>query len=378
MARLGLLTLDAYGVFGGPVLVWREILPSPFGLAIVLLTAKIGTVTERWFTPVTRSGLRGSLRSRLATEYVVFAGRRAGKRIPRPESLDPDDAIVVARWAAAKLRSGTTCTISAELSLEMRIAAAARAEGLDLTGIVFWGGGEPSTAAKVREIESCGAKFVPIYGTAEIGIVGMGCPNREGSNDNHLMKHQVAIVPNPRSVPGFDETVDAFLMTGLLGTSPKVMLNVESDDYGVIQTRNCGCAFHELGFDEHVSDIFSFAKLTGEGVTLVGTDLVQIIEEELPARLGGGPHDYQLIEEEDDQGFTRVSIVVSPRVDLDSDQAAIDALLDALRRSGHDMESALYRALRTLRVRRHDPITTGFGKVMPLHVERSTRKSGSP
>src|SRR5438105_3608700 len=57
MARLGLLTLDAYGVFGGPVLVWREILPSPFGLAIVLLTAKIGTVTERWFTPVPRSGL---------------------------------------------------------------------------------------------------------------------------------------------------------------------------------------------------------------------------------------------------------------------------------------------------------------------------------
>lgn len=373
MARLGLLMMHAYGVFGGPVLIWREILPSPFGLAIVLLTTKIGTVTERWYTPITGQDLPRTLRSRLATEYVLFAGRRAGKRLPRPEPLHPDQASVVARWAAEKLRSGTSCTISAELSLEMRIAAAARSEGLDLTGIVFWGGGEPSTPAKVSEIESCGAKFVSVYGTAEVGIVGMGCPNREGTNDNHVMKHQVAVLPNPRKVPGFDESVDAFLLTSLLPSSPKVMLNVETDDYGVIQKRNCGCVFHELGFDEHVSDIFSFAKLTGEGVTLVGSDMVRIIEEELPARLGGGPQDFQLIEEEDDQGFTRVSIVVSPRVAIESDQAVIDAMLDALSRSDKDMESALYRALGTLRVRRQEPIVSGFGKVMPLHVERSQR-----
>jgi hypothetical protein len=259
----------------------------------------------------------------------------------------------------------------------MRISAAARKEGLDLTGMVFWGGGEPSTPAKVAEIEACGAKFVPIYGSAEIGVIGMGCANREGTNDNHVMKHQVAVVPNPRRIPGFDTTVDAFLLTGLLPSSPKVMLNVESDDYGVIRTRDCGCVFYELGFDEHVSDIFSFAKLTGEGVTLVGSDLIRIIEEELPRRLGGGPQDYQLIEEEDDQGYTRVGIVVSPRVPVASDQSVIDALLDALSDSDRDMESALYRAMGTLRVRRHEPITTSFGKVMPLHVERSKQGPAS-
>jgi hypothetical protein len=375
-ARAGLLTLDAYGVFGGPVLAWREVLPSPIGISIVLMTAKIGTVTERWYTPVMPRALRGSLKSSLATQFVLFAGRRAGLRLPRPEPLHPDDAAVVARWAADKLRSGTSCTISAELSLEMRISAAAREEGLDLTGIVFWGGGEPSTPAKVREIEACGAKFVPIYGSAEIGIIGMGCPNRASTNDNHVMKHQVAVVPNPRRVPGFDATVDAFLLTGLLPSGPKVMLNVESDDYGVIRTRDCGCVFHELGFDEHVSDIFSFAKLTGEGVTLVGSDLVRIIEEDLPAALGGSPRDYQLVEEEDEDGFTRVSIIVSPRVEIADDQAVIDTLLGAMRRSGGDNASALYQALGTLRVRRQEPIVTGFGKVMPLHVERRWQSPG--
>src|SRR5581483_4696356 len=112
-ARVGLLTLDAYGVFGGPVLAWREVLPSPVGISIVLLTAKIGTVTERWYTPVMPSALRRSLKSSLATQFVLFAGRRAGKKIPRPEPLNPDDAAVVARWASEKLRSGTGCTISA-------------------------------------------------------------------------------------------------------------------------------------------------------------------------------------------------------------------------------------------------------------------------
>ena len=56
--------------------------------------------------------------------------------------------------------------------------------------------------------------------------------------------------------------------------------------------------------------------MTGEGMTLIGTDMVRILEEDLPRRFGGSPLDYQLMEEEDERGFTRLSLVVSPDVVL--------------------------------------------------------------
>lgn len=68
---------------------------------------------------------------------------------------------------------------------------------------------------------------------------------------------------------------------------------------------------------------------------------------------------------------------MSPRVRIESEQAVIETLLDALRRSDRDMESALYRAMGTLRVRRQEPIVSGFGKVMALHVERSKRQAAN-
>ena len=38
------------------------------------------------------------------------------------------------------------------------------------------------------------------------------------------------------------------------------------------------------------------------------------MERVLPARFGGSPLDYQLMEEEDERGFTRLSLLVSPKL----------------------------------------------------------------
>ncbi len=93
----------------------------------------------------------------------------------------------------------------------------------------------------------------------------------------------------------------ALLFTTLLPTSAKVLLNFESDDYGVILTeRECGCPIGELGFERHLHTIRSYEKLTSEGMNFVGGDLLRLVEEVLPSRFGGGPPDYQLVEEEVD------------------------------------------------------------------------------
>ncbi len=58
---------------------------------------------------------------------------------------------------------------------------------------------------------------------------------------------------------------------------------------GVIEQRSCGYPLESYGYSEHLREIHSFRKLTGEGVTLVGNEMVRILEEVLPARFGGSP-----------------------------------------------------------------------------------------
>ena len=150
----------------------------------------------------------------------------------------------------------------------------------------------------------------------------------------------------------------------MLPSARKLLLNVELDDYGEIEERDCGCPWEEFGLKTHLRGVRSFRKLTGEGTTVIGTELVQILEEVLPGRFGGSPLDYQFLEEEDEKGFTRVSVIVSPRVPEASDEAIVDTVLDALA-AGH---RALWEQAGSLRVRRQEPIWTERGKLMPLHL----------
>jgi hypothetical protein len=157
------------------------------------------------------------------------------------------------------------------------------------------------------------------------------------------------------------------------------MLNVEIDDYGIIEQRSCGCPLEALGFTEHIREIRSFRKLTGEGVTLVGSEMVRVLEEVLPARFGGSALDYQLLEEEDEQGFTRISLLVDPRVDIADETAVIDVVYESLGRSsvGANDARTIWSQAGTLRVKRMKPIWTARGKLMPLHLARGDKRRES-
>ncbi|HEX2386197.1 MAG TPA: hypothetical protein VHL99_06525, partial [Candidatus Binatia bacterium] len=200
--------------------------------------------------------------------------------------------------------------------------------------------------------------------------VGMGCARPLDSNDVHFFKDGMAMIEYPRQVPGFDVVVNGFCFTTLLPTAPKLLLNVEIDDYGVVENRACGCPLEQYGYTEHLREIRSFHKLTGEGVTLVGSDMISVLEDLLPARFGGGPLDYQLLEEEDERGFTKLSLVISPTVAITDEAAVIAAVLDALgeKSVANSLTRVIWRKADVLRIKRMEPVRTARGKLMPLHL----------
>ena len=379
-AVLYMIAYDVHGVLHVPTAIWFGVLPDGTGVANLLRHARMGQVTTRWFAPVTARDLRPSLKYRAATRAIVAIGRLCGVPFPSPEATRFERAEVVARWAAETVQQHGVCMIRTLVSPALRVSVAARESGLDLTGVVLVGGGEPPTPGKVREIERSGARYVAHYASTELGYVGTGCARPIHTNDVHFFKDGLALIQYPRRVPGADLTVPAFCYTSLLPAAPKILLNVESDDYGVVERRPCGCPLEAMGFAEHLREIRSFRKLTGEGVTLVGSEMVRILEEVLPARFGGNPLDYQLLEEEDERHFTRLSLIVSPRIPLVDEQAVIDAVLEALGRgsAAADVARAVWTQAKTLRVRRTEPISTARGKYLPLHRAIMTTGGDGP
>jgi len=256
--------------------------------------------------------------------------------------------------------------------MALRACLAATEAGLDLRGVTVLGGAEPPTPAKVAGIVGSGARFVPTYVFSEGGPIGWGCAHASGVNDLHFFEDMLALVQSPRTLPGTGIAVDTFHFTSLMAAAPKILLNVEIDDFGRVERRSCGCALEACGLGRHMTGVQSFSKLNGEGVTLVGSQMVHILEHVLPARLGGSALDYQLVEDEDERGLTRLSLVVHPRVALPDERAPIDILLAALRQD--DAAAALAQAVwsqaRTIAVRREPPFVSAAGKQSPLRVIR--------
>ena len=366
----------AHGVLDVPIAMWFGLLPDGTGVNTILRKACFGKLVEKWFSPIISRDLRPSLKNRLATWYTVAMGRLYGTPIPQPQPVRLDEAAIVARWAAKTLEAHGACLIRTHVSKALRVCLAAREEGLDLTGVTFMGGGVP-TPAKVQGITHAGARYVPTYFFAETGAVGWGCAQPADVNDIHFFKDSLALIQHPRQVPGAGITVDSFHFTTLLSTAPKLMLNVEIDDYGVIENRSCGCPLEAYGYTEHLRHIYSFSKLHSEEATLTGSEMIHILEEVLPARFGGSPLDYQLLEEEDEEGFTRLSLLVSPKIEVEDEREVIEVVLEALGRGSvaADLARALWSQVGTFQVKREEPIWTARGKLMPLHLPRRSGRS---
>ncbi len=367
------LTLQAQALWNMPAIFWYGILPD-FTPSKLLQHAYIQQMPEKWFTHLGWRDSRGWLKHCAATLYMLFWMRLNGVNVQTPQVARVNDAHVIAQAMAELLQTHGRCLLSAQISRSVRVALAAQELGLDLTGATIKGGGEPITPAKVRAIEQTGARYVGNYATVDTGgTLASGCAKPTDSSDLHLLTDSFALITHPHTVQDFGVTVPAFHVTTLLPSAPKLMLNVQLDDYGIVEERDCGCELARSGMTRHLRQIRSYSKLTGEGVTLIGNDLIHILETVLPERFGGTPQDYQLLEEENDKGLTRLSLIISPRVKIENESNVIATVLNALRESSSMAAAAqqVWKHAETLQVKRMEPIWTGRGKLMPLHLASS-------
>lgn len=373
-----MLGLDVHGLRNVPTALWRPILPACTGVTNVLRSAKVGNVARRWFSPLNPGDLRPSLTYAASTWYILLTGRLVGIPLPRPEPVRIHDAVHIARWACQAVQESGACLVRTYVSLALRIALAALESGIDLSGVVLMGGGEPPTRAKVRQIHESGARWVPTYAFAEFGQVAGGCANPRSGNDLHLFHDGISLIPVPQELPGWEAKVDVFHFTTLLPTSPKIMLNVGLDDYGIVDGHSCGCGFETLGLTTHLEDIRSFSKLTGEGMSVTGSEMQEILETVLPRSFGGTAFDYQLEESEDGQGFTRLELLVSPEIHLPEDggRLVLETILSGLRSGSPaaELARAIWKEASSLRIRREKPVSSGTGKYFCI---RKASRSGS-
>lgn len=366
-----MLGLSAHGLLDSQWVFWQGPLPD-VAFRHVLRLASFGQPVSRWFSPIGLRDSRQWVKYGLASHYILLCMRLSGLRVPWPRYVPVERAEIVARSLAGIVGGGGKCVLYTSVSRALRIALAAQAAGTYLRGAAALGIGEPVTPAKLERITSAGMRFTSVYSTVEAGRVAWGCAAPVDSDDVHLLRDAFALFTQPHTVEGWGVTVDAFNLTALSAATPKVMLNVQMDDYGIVEERHCGCELEAYGYTTHLRQIRSYSKLTGEGVTLIGSEVVRILEEVLPARFGGSPLDYQLLEQEDEQGLTRLYLVVSPRVHIADESEVVRALMDGLSASSSmaDAVRTFWKRTQTVQVKRMEPALTSRGKLNPLSLQR--------
>ncbi len=365
------LLFDVYRLWETPLGIWYPILPGFAGVSTLLQSTKFGKVPDKWFSQVDREYIRSSFKQKLRTNLLIYTGRIWGTPFPKPEFVDPNNAIVIAEWVAKMIRDFSGCCIATHPSYAVRICHAAAEKGLNIEGASFFVSGEPITPTKLREVQSRGAKIIAQYVFTEGGTVGYGCANPAHCDEIHFQKDCLAFIQHKRKIKETDLTVDAFLFTSLLSAAPRILLNVEIGDYGVVESRQCGCGFDDLGFEEHIHSIRSFARLNSEGLMLTTAGLVHLIEEVLPFKYGGNSTDYQIIEEEDKGGITRLNILVSPEVGEINEKDLLDTVIGEFKKRKRDtVKSDIFSQADTFHIKRIYPISTEMGKILPLRIER--------
>lgn len=368
-----ILEYDLQGVLDIPTACWGAILPDIVAIKALLSFAHTGHRVGKWFTPIQTSPALPSWYYTMLTYLMVGTIRLHGQRFPIPQYVPIDDPLPIVQWMVQALETEGQCFLITSVSKAVRLSLTAQEHGFDLTGATLLVFGEPCTEAKIKVIQGSGARYFTDYSATECGVIAVTCENPTIVNDTHIMSNHMAIIQRPVEV--LDQTVDAICLTSLLPMYPKMLLNAQTDDFGIVETRDCGCPWHELGFHQHIHGIRSYRKLTGEGVTLVGSDMETILEQVFPSKFGGNLLDYQLVEEEDEQGFTKLMLYVAPHIQIDDEQQLIDTLLEAMKHSTPSVQLAQpeYQQGHTIGVRRQQPILTPRGKYFSIYTLAMSR-----
>jgi hypothetical protein len=347
----------------------RWTVPGGDSVAFLLLFAAFGAPPTRWFSPLDPAAGGLHPRYRWSARCLPWAARLAGARLPRPEPAPLDDPAPVAAWLAAVRRQGRTPHLVTYVSSAVRVCEAALARNLDIEGARFSVTGEPVTAARLAAVRRVGAEAAPYYGSVDAGLIGAGCLAPGAPDEVHVHDDLVTLVQPacPDAATGLRP--EHLLVSSFRPESPLLLLNVSLGDEGILEPRRCGCPLQAVGWTRHLHTVRSFEKLTAGGMTLLDCDVVRVLEEELPRRFGGGPTDYQLVEEEAPGGEPRLRLLIDPRIGAVTPAAVVDTFLGAIARGdgAERVMSLHWRQGGYLRVQRRRPLTTDSGKILHLH-----------
>jgi hypothetical protein len=365
----------AHGLFSHAHAMYDSILPASGGINNLLIYGRMGVTTDRWFAqkmPITSRSER--LYHYFTTQLIVLAASRFGSGLPKPEFLAHEEIERIVHWAAAQQIRQVGCCITTAASNAARIARGARGLGISLERTKFIVTGEPFTDSKREAIETVGATGIPRYAYGGSVNIGYGCANPLFTDEVHVNQHLLALCANPRVLSQRSPGINPLLCTTLDPAFPRLLFNVESGDYGYMIRRGCGCALEKAGLPLHLYNIRSFEKFTSEGMNYFYGDLYELFERIFPCEFGGGPGDYQLMEEEDATGQTRLVLVVHPQVkDLDENRIIVLLRAELSKRSrGDRLMTDVWTRAGTFKLRRVVPYASPRGKILPLHISRAT------
>ncbi len=365
------LHFQAHDLLRRPWATWRPAPPALGGLYVCLLGVKLGLPLVRWFSQ-TEPGLGPTSRSGAVITSITFLVSQAMKRqVPLPEHVTMDQADLIARWLAEQTTQDTRIHMDLAPSSGARICLVARELGLDIQGHTMRTSSEPLTEAKVALFAEHGLSYCSAYTMLEAGTMGLSCGDPAAVDDQHILTDRVALIADDRQYKGLDEPIGALLVTVFGAPMHKVMLNVETGDYGTLLERECECPMGAAGLHTHLHTIRSYEKLTSAGMSFMGSALLDVLETALPERYGGGPTDYQFVESEL-EGQTVVKLVIAPSVGAVDEEQAVEFVLEELSRRTRAgrMQTQVWRDSNMLRVERAQPYLTPAAKIQPLHVER--------
>jgi hypothetical protein len=351
-------------------------IPPGTALNHLLVNAKLGKSTERWFARSIPA--RNSVEQAyflLVTYLAVLMGKTSGPGLPKPEFLDIKDIHRIIRWISEKQQDEQPCYIICVASSAARIARVAWEMGVSLEGTVFGVAGDPLTEQKEILIKKVKAATISRYSYGGGVSTGYGCAQRIFRDEVHVNQHLLAVISHPTRLASYTPAIHPILLTTLHPAAPRFLLNVENGDYVRLEERDCGCALQQAGLTLHLHHIQSYEKFTSEGMNYFYAGIYELLEHVFPSDFGGGPGDYQLVEEEDANAQTRLTLVVHPEVGPLDESRVLSRLRIAFSNGSRNNRfmSGVWEHAGTFRVRRGIPYASSRGKILPLRIVQNSK-----
>ncbi len=338
-------------------------------MVVLLELSAFGSYPAFWFSQVDPDTPRMSPLYRWSAYAIRLSTLLAGIRPPKVRYVPIDRSLELARWMAETRHKGGIPHLHTHASSVVRICEEANAAGLDIHGAQFTAASEPMTEARMAVIRKTGARAWPQYASVESGVIGLACLNATKADDVHLLNDRFAVI---QSEADTDLPDGSLLVSSLRRTSsPLVLLNVSFGDQATLEKRNCGCAMERLGWSTHLDTIRSQEKLTAGGTNFLNRDIIHVLEEVLPTRCGGGPMDYQLLEEISGDGRSRLRLLVNPslgRIDSSDVRETFIKAIGGFSDSSYHV-SRMWHENDILTVERIAPRKTGAGKILHIHQQ---------